>query len=170
MSSSTRGRAAWPWRWDTSSPCSPPDGGGGDGSPAGGGESRRWPRRAGGRTRSVCGLPLTGECGAGAGVLPLDVLLEHHGLDPPHASATDLNGGQVTRPHERARLRHGDRQLLGDVRKGEEASHVPSLSPAGRMGPHPVHRDYGTPHLWRNRPTRSADRAPWAASTRRGVR
>lgn len=45
----------------------------------------------------------------------VDVGLELRAIDPPHAPATDLDRGKVTRPDECINLRDADVQISGDV-------------------------------------------------------
>ena len=59
--------------------------------------------------------------GVGLLVQALDVGLELGPVDPPYSSAPDLDGGQLSRPHQRIDLRDAHAQIGGHILEREKA-------------------------------------------------
>jgi hypothetical protein len=92
--------------------------------------SRTVGRRRSGRqlVRFVVGLAgkrVLGDEPAGVGMGLLDPLLKPGPLDPPLPSPADLYRWQAAVSDQRVGLRSGDRQLVGNIVKGEEPGHPP---------------------------------------------
>jgi hypothetical protein len=73
---------------------------------------------------------------AGVGMGLLDPLLKPGPLDPPLPSPADLHRGQAAVSNQRVSLGSGDRQLVGNIVKGEEPGHRPERR-ATSVGPLP---------------------------------
>lgn len=64
----------------------------------------------------------------------LDIRLQLPAIDPPDASSTDLDGGQLARPHERVDLGHADVEEVGNVFERHEARFNSERLRAGTAG------------------------------------
>jgi hypothetical protein len=64
----------------------------------------------------------------------LDVRLKLPSINPPDASSTDLDGGQLARAHERVDLGHADVEEVGNVFERHEARFNAERLRAGTAG------------------------------------